>query len=154
MIIGDSSALIALAIIDKLELLDKIFGKVYVPKAVYEELCSNKKAQSQKLEIFLKDRVIDINLTLKYVGLGQGELEAIALYEEMNAKFLLIDDKRAKNFAKLNNINTIGSLGVLILAKELGFLKSIKSDINKLQKSKIYISPSLIKKVLKRVGED
>ncbi len=154
MIIGDSSALIALAIIDKLELLDKIFGKVYVPKAVYEELCSNKKAQSQKLEIFLKDRVIDINLTLKYVGLGQGELEAIALYKEMNAEFLLIDDKRAKNFAKLNNINTIGSLGVLILAKELGFLKSIKSDINKLQKSKIYISPSLIKKVLKRVGED
>ena len=154
MIIGDSSALIALAIIDKLELLDKIFGKVYVPKAVYEELCNKKKAQSQKLEIFLKDRVIDVNLSLRYVGLGQGELEAIALYKQINAKFLLIDDKRAKNFAKLNNINTIGSLGVLILAKELGILKSIKDDIDKLQKSKIYISPALINKVLKRVGED
>ena len=154
MIIGDSSALIALAIIDKLELLEKIFGKVYVPKAVYNELCNNNKAESKKLEIFLKDKTLEVNASLKYIGLGEGELEAIVLYKQVNAKYLLIDDKRAKNFAKLNSVNTIGSLGVLILAKELGFLTSIKEQIDKLQKSKIYISPALIEKVLKRVGED
>ncbi len=44
----------------------------------------------------------------------------------MNADFLLIDDKRAKRFAALNGVNVIGSLGVMVLAKELGKVTNIK----------------------------
>jgi len=49
MIIGDSSALIALATIDKLDLLEKLFNKVYVPEAVFNEVSSNNKPQSLNL---------------------------------------------------------------------------------------------------------
>jgi len=38
MIIGDSSALIALSLIDKLELLEKLYGNLYIPQAVYDEV--------------------------------------------------------------------------------------------------------------------
>jgi len=38
MIVGDSSALIALAIIDKLELLEKLYKNLYIPQAVYDEV--------------------------------------------------------------------------------------------------------------------
>ena len=34
MIIGDSSALVALSIMNKLDLLEMIFEKIYVPQAV------------------------------------------------------------------------------------------------------------------------
>ena len=153
MIIGDSSALIALATIDKLDLLEKLFNKVYVPEAVFNEVSSNNKPQSLKLKNFLQDKVIKIESNILNVGLGQGELEAMALYKQINADFLLIDDLRAKKFAKLNNIYTIGSLGVMILAKEKGYVDSIRDDLKKLKLSSVFISSKLIDKVLKEVRE-
>jgi predicted HTH domain antitoxin len=80
------------------------------------------------------------------MGLGQGELEAIVLYKNINADFLLIDDRRAKKFAKLNGVNVIGSLGVMILAKDMGFVESIREDLEKLVKSSLFISQNLVDK--------
>ncbi len=153
MIIGDSSALIALATIDRLDLLEKLFNEIYVPKAVFEEVTTSQKAQAKKLETFLKDKVISIKGDTFNIGLGEGELEAMRLYKEMKADFLLIDDLRAKKFARLNNINTIGTLGVMIFAKEKGYIDSIKKDLKKLEQSSIFISSALIAKILKEVGE-
>jgi len=126
MIIGDSSALISLAIMDRLYLLEEIFDEIYVPQAVYDEVCITNKTQSLKLQQFLSNKIIKVELNINKIGLGQGELEAITLYQNIKSDFLLIDDKRVKSFAKLNGINVIGSLGVLILAKEKNLIKSLK----------------------------
>ena len=154
MIIGDSSALITLSIIDRLDLLEKIFKKVYVPQAVYKEVTTINKPQSLELKEFLKDKVIKVEMDNSFnIGLGDGELEAMALYKKKKADFLLIDDQRAKRFAKLNNINTIGSLGVIVLAKEMGLIDSIKADLEKLENSSIFISSNLIQKILLKFEE-
>ncbi|KIM11775.1 MAG: hypothetical protein KU38_06300 [Sulfurovum sp. FS08-3] len=153
MIIGDSSALVALATMDRLELLEKIFDTIYVPQAVYDEVTITQKPQSSKLKIFLANRVKKVELDISKMGLGQGELEAIRLYKDMNADFLLIDDKRAKSFAQLNGVNVIGSLGVLILAKEKNFISSIKDDLEKLQNSNLFISKHLLETILREFGE-
>ncbi len=153
MIIGDSSALVAMATMDRLNLLEKIFGKIYVPQAVYDEITISYKAQSVKLKEFLADKVVSVELDISKMGLGQGELEAIALYKNMDADFLLIDDRRAKRFAKLNSVNVIGSLGVMILAKDGGFVESIRDDLEKLVESSLFIFQSLVDRVLREVGE-
>jgi len=153
MIIGDSSALVSLATMDRLNLLEKIFGKIYVPQAVYDEVTISYKPQSVKLKEFLTHKVVSVELDISKMGLGQGELEAIALYKNMNSDFLLIDDRRAKKFAQLNGVNVIGSLGVMILAKESGLLESIRDDLEKLVSSSLFISQSLIDRVLMSVGE-
>jgi len=77
----------------------------------------------------------------------------IALYRELGAELLLIDDKRAKSFARLNDVKVIGSLGVLILAKEQGLILTVKDDIEALERSDVYLSGTLIKKVLQLAGE-
>ena len=87
------------------------------------------------------------------MGLGQGELEAITLYKDKKADFLLIDDRRAKSFAKLNGLNVIGSLGVMILAKDGGYINSIRKDLEKLKASSLFISSNLIDRILHEVGE-
>jgi len=138
---------------DKLDLLESIFGEIYVPQAVYDEVTISYKPQSIKLKNFLTNKIVNIKVTISQMGLGDGELEAIALYKDRNANFLLIDDRRAKNFAKLNDVNVIGSLGVMILAKELGKVETIREDLEKLLDSDIFISESLIEKVLSSVGE-
>ena len=153
MIIGDSSALVALSIMNRLDLLETVFGEIHVPQAVYDEVTISSKPQSKKLKKFLEDKIISVEVNISQMGLGRGELEAIALYKNMNADFLLIDDRRAKSFAKLNDVNVIGSLGVMLLAKELGKVKSIREDLEKLLNSDIFISESLISRVLVSVGE-
>lgn len=154
MIIGDSSALIALAVLDRLEVLDKLFKNVYVPKAVFDEVTKSNKAYSNKLKNYLKDKIVLVkDMKISKVGLGVGELEAITLYKELNANLLLIDDKRAKKFAKLNEVNTIGSIGVLILAKEENLIKDLKSELLKLQESNIFLSQNFINLILKEVNE-
>ena len=153
MIVGDSSALVALATMDRLYLLESILGKVYVPQAVYDEVAISGKPQSEILKIFLADKIIHVDLIISKMGLGQGELEAIALYNHLHSDFLLIDDRRAKKFAKLNGVNVIGSLGVMILAKEQGLIESIRNDLEKLRRADLFISESLIDRVLMCVGE-
>ena len=153
MIIGDSSALVAMSIMGRLDLLEIIFEKVYVPQAVYDEVAVSDKPQGAKLKEFLTAKVVDAELSISKIGLGSGELEAISLYKNMSADFLLIDDKRAKSFAKLNGVNVIGSLGVMILAKELGKIKTIRDDFEKLLKSDVFVSKNMIERILISVGE-
>jgi len=64
MIIGDSSALVSLATMDRLDLLEKIFGKIYVPQAVYDEVTISYKLQSVKLKEFLSNKVVSVELKI------------------------------------------------------------------------------------------
>jgi len=153
MIIGDSSALIALAVVDKLELLEKLYENLFVPQAVYDEVTQVGRPQSDKLKKFLQKRVKVVDLNLTKLGLGLGELEAITLYKELDADVLLIDDNRAKKYAVLNDVKVIGSLGVLIKAKENGFIEKVKPFLEGIMKSEVYISDKLIVQVLEICDE-
>jgi predicted nucleic acid-binding protein len=155
-VIADSSALVALSICDSLLLLDALFGEVKVPQAVYDEVCITSKAESQALQIYLKGKVCSAPTSIiieKSNGLGKGELAAISLYKLLSADLLLIDDARAKKVAYLNNIEVMGSLGVLILAKKKGVIATIKPALTRLRWSDIYFSENLLEQILVMTGE-
>ena len=77
----------------------------------------------------------------------------MVLYKASQADYLLIDDKRGRRVARINQINIIGSLGVLVLAKRLGLVPAIEPLITKITESSAYIAPSLVDDVLSMVGE-
>ena len=154
MVIGDSSALVALAVVNQLELLEKLYDNLYIPQAVFDEVTQIGKPQSNKLRQFLQSKVKQVDLTLTQLGLGLGELEAITLYKKLDADVLLIDDNRAKKYASLNGVKVIGSLGILVKAKERGHIERVKLFLDEIQKSEVYISKKLIEKVLEICGEN
>ena len=86
-------------------------------------------------------------------GHGQGELEAMTLYKQLNADALLIDDHRARVFAEHNRIHCIGALSVLLVAKQHGVIESITPNVQKLRLSPIRYGSQLLNKVLKPAGE-
>ena len=86
-------------------------------------------------------------------GLGRGEIEAMALYKQLSADALLIDDHRARVIAEHNQINCIGALGLLLIAKQKGKINGIAPYIQKLRKSSIYYGNALLDRVLKLAGE-
>ncbi len=153
-LIADSSALVALSIVDKLDVLEKLFGDVYVPRAVYDEVSQENKAESYKLKNYCKDRVLDIQSSANFnITLGKGESEAIVLYTEQNADFLLCDDKKAKKFAQSFGLKVIGSLGILLKAKEAELIGEIAPLIEILRDSRIFIDDKTYSLVLKMAGE-
>jgi predicted nucleic acid-binding protein len=149
-LIADSSALIALAHCDCLEILEKLFGEIKVPEAVYKEVIYESKPESEKLKKFLFQKVEKINIQdyLILEGLlGSGEMEAMALYKKLNADWLLIDDEKARKAARFNKIKVIGSLGVLLLAKEKNLIQKIRPYVDQIQDSNIYYSEKILQEV-------
>jgi predicted nucleic acid-binding protein len=66
------------------------------------------------------------NIKLHFPEIDPGDSEAISLYKELNADYLLIDDKIARQVAESNYVNCIGTLGLLITAKQKKLIASLR----------------------------
>ena len=151
LIIADSSALVALALCDGLNLLDRLFDNVQVPQAVYDEVIVKDKPAAQALKEYLQGKVIPVSLANVVItggGLGRGEIEAMALYKAVHADYLLIDDNRARKVAKLNHITITGSQGILLLAKHRGIIPHVKPYLDQLRNTNIRFSERLLQRTL------
>jgi len=155
-LVADCSALIALASCDGLFLLDKLFGTVIVPEAVYHEAVVGDKPEAYLLKEYLHNKVrkIDPSVSVLLDGFSdRGETEAMLLFKQYSADKLLIDDKRGRRMAKINHINMIGSFGVLLAAKQINLIDGIFPFVTKLLNSDIYVSDALIATVMDIAGE-
>ncbi len=153
-LVADSSALITLAIVDQLHILKSLFEKIYIPKAVCDEITVKYKTEAIRLQNFCDGKVKVVNQNFVFpVSLGSGETEAMTLYKELHADFLLCDDKKARKYAESFSIHTVGSLGILLKAKEKGLIDTISPLLDILRKSDIFINEKLYKTVLKLAKE-
>jgi predicted nucleic acid-binding protein len=151
LIIADSSALVALALCGGLDLLKQLFDDIQVPQAVYDEVIVKGKPAAQTLKTYLQGKVVPVSLTNVLMtggGLGQGEIEAMALYKATQADYLLIDDNRARKVARLNHITITGSQGILLLAKHQGIIPLVKPYLDQLSNTNIRISERLLQRTL------
>lgn len=156
-IVCDCSPLIALALCDKLGLLDSLFAEVIIPETVYNESTKSGKPEAAKIAAWAQGKVKGaVNPTVPQVinlNLGKGESEAIALYWEKSADYLLIDEQKGRQIASFNGIKIIGSLGILLLAKQNGYIDTVKPFLDILRNSTIRISDALYQKTLKLAKE-
>jgi predicted nucleic acid-binding protein len=70
LVVADTSALIALAACDTLSLLDHLFADVRVPVAVFRECTAPGKPETDRLEAYLRERVI---VEIQAAGVRYGE---------------------------------------------------------------------------------
>ena len=156
LIVADSSALIALAVCDGLEVILQVYDDLKIPEAVYAEVVAPEKPYSDALGSFLAERVMEVDVSRWVVttgGLGRGEIQAMALYKQLSADVLLIDDHRARVVAEHNKIQCIGALGLLLVAKQRGKVSAIAPYVHRLRQSAIFYGDDLLNKVLKLAGE-
>jgi predicted nucleic acid-binding protein len=156
-IVCDCSPLIALALCDKLDLLDTLFKTVVIPENVYLESTISGKPEAAKIAIWAQGKVERaLNTSIQQVvnlNLGKGESEAIALYWEKSADYLLIDEQKGRQIASSKGIKIIGSLGILLLAKQNGLIGSLKPCLDILKNTDIHISTALYQRILKIAEE-
>jgi len=120
MIVSDSTTLIILFDMERIELLENLFEVVYIPPIVFDEI--NVKYPVLLPPFMRIKQVKDMELfdTLKIL-LDLGESEAIALAKEMDLS-IIIDEKRGRKIAKGMGLKVIGLLGVVYLNVKKGFL--------------------------------
>jgi predicted nucleic acid-binding protein len=148
-VVADTGPLISLAVIDRLDLPERIFGHVVIPEAVWDELKRQiavfnipQAARFQKNVVPLKQRGKPIH------SIDIGEAEAIFLYEEIHAGLLLIDDKKARAVAESQNICCVGALALLVEAKAQKFLPELRPLFLQLLAKKRYYTKTLLNTIL------
>jgi predicted nucleic acid-binding protein len=158
-VVVNTTPLIALSHIGQLDILKKMYGEILIPNAVYNEL-SAKPDSICKIEVDnSKDwiRVEEIKnqmaKSMYKTQLHEGEVEVMILSQEVNADLVIIDDANAKKHAKYLKLPVTGTLGVLIKAKQNGYIDKLKPMLQMMIENGIYISQDLVKLCLKQVGE-
>ncbi len=155
MIVSDAGPLIVLLQINKLAILREIFGTVKVPVAVYDEITvkEKEKALFSKAEWLEPEKVKkDNDYKLLEELVDKGEAEAIILAKQLKLP-LLADDAKARKYATLLNVEVMGTLGLLKLAKSRGVISSVKAVIKEMLAEGYYVDGRLIAKLLADVGE-
>ena len=161
-VISDTTPIISLIKIDKLFLLQKLFGKVIIPQAVYDELVSNPKYTNEAVIVYNSPYISIVKIEdrqsvdkLRYSsGLDIGESEAITYSNLVNADLLLMDELKGRKVAKQLGLSITGTIGILIQSFDESFLnkEEIIKSIKILKDSGRYISDSLYNRLIERVS--
>lgn len=159
-VVADTSPLIALAVMDLLPVLNILFKTVLVPSAVVTECLDNlSKPRAVDISAALTDRLLVEQSAsdrsyceLLANVLDPGEAEAIALAKELGA-VAMIDERAARAVAAREKIACIGSLYVLIKARQEKLIPAAAPLLKRLLDHGYHLSESLIDYVLDTCGE-
>jgi predicted nucleic acid-binding protein len=153
-VIVNSTPIIALADIGRLELLRSLYGEIIIPGAVRDEVTVK---DSRRLEGHDWIRVMEITNTaareMFTSALHDGEVEVMLLAKETGADLVIIDDGLARRHAKYLGLKVTGTIGVLLRAKSTGIIKEVAPVLDSLIQNDFYISDEVYKEALRFAGE-
>ena len=151
-VIADSSALIALAQIGHLALLESLFGQILVPPAVAREVAPSIPGPSLPRWIELRaPRQRDERVLA--AGLGPGETEVLCLGLETPAPWLILDDLDARRLAHTLGLKTLGTAAVLVEAKRAALVPKVRPLLDALLEKGFRLAPELYETILRIAAE-
>ena len=117
-VVSDTTAITTLLKTGNINLLESLFGTVVVPRAVADELLSYHQALPSFVKV--KDLAKPEKRLQQVESLGRGEAEAIRLAKEVQADWLLIDDRKGRRVAEDLNLRCLGLVGIVLQGRRLG----------------------------------
>ena len=146
-IVSDSTCLIGLERINRLDIPPQLYNKFWIPAAVSTEIGFSlpwlevRQVQNQTLVSSLRSQV------------GWGESEAIALSIEIENATILLDDKKARRIAEQFGLPITGTVGMLLKAKRRGVVEAIAPVLDALESAEFRVSPALRRRALELAEE-
>lgn len=147
-IISDTSCLIILDKIDELQLLMKVGHSVYVTPIILEEF-----GRSLPDWISVASPINTQFQQILELELNKGEASAIALSLDIDNSILIIDELKGRKIADKLGLRYSGTFGLILNAKQLGLISSVKPILNKIRSTNFRFDEQLFETVLEQAGE-
>jgi predicted nucleic acid-binding protein len=153
-VVSNTTPLNYLILIERADILSKLYDQVVIPEAVFNELTV------PSTPIMVSHWIADMPawLTIQQAPpeiagemeeIQIGERQAIGLAKAIGADYVLLDDRRAREMARHSGVNVVGTVGILISAAEQG-LTNLSEAIDDLKKTNFRASPKLLESLLNR----
>ncbi len=159
-VVADTSVILNLVCVGQAGLLRQLYREVWIPPKVAEEFdwqtSVNPHFHGLQLPAWIQARVpVAVPEKLRsHELLDDGEREALALALEMRADAILIDEENGREIASEFGLHYIGILGILLRAREQGFIPALRPVLDALKNdANFWISGPLRERILKQVGE-
>jgi len=155
-VIANTTPLISLASIGKLELLKDIFGEIIIAEAVYNEIKAKQgygysEIDTNYIKVQSIKGIVYRDFLLNQLDLG--ETETIILAKEIDADFVIIDENIAYKIAKSSELNVVRTLSILLRAKEKGLIPALKPLLDEMIIKGRWYSQRVYKIILEQAGE-
>jgi uncharacterized protein len=153
-IVSNTTPISELAKVEQLQLLRDVFGQVIIPQEVYDELMvgNHPAVLAMQSANWIEVRAVSDRPSLQALqtqtNLDLGECAAILLAEELKADRLIIDEKAARQIAKSRRLPVIGTIAVLLLAKQRDLRPSVKDILDAMIDKGTRISAKLYQQAL------
>lgn len=127
-VIANSTPLVHLSAIGNFQLLQKLFNEIFIPEEVYQEVVVHGAGKPGSKEVkkakWIKKVAVENKLAFSAytTRFGLGESGCLVLAKEMNADLLIMDDRAARTEAELQDLKVTGTVGVLLMADQMGLI--------------------------------
>ena len=151
-VVSDTSPLNYLVLIQHVEVLPALFGRVVAPPAVLDELQHPGTPAAVRAWAAAPPGWLEVRAPASIdpgLRLGPGEAEAISLARELKADAVLIDERKALTVARQCGLFVTGTLGVLEIAAEKGLIV-LAEAIAALRRTSFRVSDEILDEVLRR----
>ena len=155
-VFSNTTPLIALAGIHQLHLLQIIFGRIYLAQEVVEECAAGGEILVPDLTDLPWVEVVQSTqptLPSLLLELDRGELHTIDMAKKLKADWVIIDERIGRNLAEYVGLNVVGTLGVLLKAKQLGHIPSFSDAVAAMLANGIHYHPALVAKLINHADE-
>ena len=157
-VVVNSTPLIALSKAGNLNVLEKMYEHIIIPRAVFNEVTAKDDAvRTLLLQSSDWIEIQDIKDSSKKMifksRLHDGEVEVMILAEEIGADLVVIDDYAARKTAEYIGLKLTGTIGVLIKAKQNGLLDRVMPIVEIMEQNGIFYSEKLKQQIRNIVEE-
>jgi uncharacterized protein len=157
-VIADTSSIQYLHQTDLLDLLPTLYQRILIPQAVVDELTQGRSQgivlpNPETLSWITLSKVPTSKLIPLIPRLGAGEREVISLALSHSDSLVILDDALARNYAQQMSIKLTGTLGILLKAKQSGYITQIAPILEQLDTLRFRLSPATRTAILKLAHE-
>jgi uncharacterized protein len=157
-VVCNTSPLILLAKIDRLNLLSQLYTEILIPQSVLEEVNVKTGPDTERVQRSAKEH-LHLQLISKEMldlvpdTLGVGERAAIALALSVNADLVILDDQQGRRVALEQGLKITGTIGVLVEARSRGLIHSLRTELDHLIEAGIWINEVFYHRLLSEFDE-
>ena len=157
-VVSDTSPLLSLALIGRLDLLQQLYASIVIPGAVRAEIVASDQGGAREVAVadWITTQAVDQTIVVKLLlrEVDRGEAEAIALAIQTQAELLLLDERKARSVAVYLDLHVAGLLDVLHAAKQRHLIAAIKPVLDDLvAHANFRLSRKLYLRTLHAAGE-